>query len=145
MGQKRLFLLLCCGRLANAGSSFIFWVPSIMVSFASMDLLSKIDLSCLKTVWFAGEVFPTEQVQLLEAELLPTRGVAGLYGPIEITLDCTDDVADREIPENEPLPIGLPCRNTDVLILNDENQPCNVGEKGELCVRGSLFGDGLLQ
>ena len=39
--------------------------------------------------------------------------------------------------ENESLPIGKPCRNTDILILNEKDELCKVGEKGELCVRGS--------
>src|SRR3569832_1399985 len=60
-----------------------------------------------------------------------------LYGPIEITVDCTYFVLDREFRDDEPLPIGLPCRNTDVLILNEANQPCSGAEVGELCVRGS--------
>jgi acyl-coenzyme A synthetase/AMP-(fatty) acid ligase len=41
--------------------SFIFWVPTIMVNIANMDLLTKINLPALKTVWFAGEVLPTKQ------------------------------------------------------------------------------------
>ena len=41
--------------------SFIFWVPSIMVNIANMQLLDKIQLPELKLVWFAGEVFPTKQ------------------------------------------------------------------------------------
>lgn len=60
-----------------------------------------------------------------------------LYGPIEITVDCTYFVVDREMRDDEPLPIGFPCRNTDVLVLNEENQPCAVNEPGELCIRGT--------
>jgi len=41
--------------------TFLFWVPTIMVNIANMDLLSSIQLPALKTVWFAGEVFPTKQ------------------------------------------------------------------------------------
>ena len=140
-GAKAAFPASLLREVRERGVNFIFWVPSIMVSIANMDLLSKIDLSCLKTVWFAGEVFPTKQFNYWR-RALPDAVFANLYGPIEITLDCTYYVADREIPENEPLPIGLPCRNTDVLILNDENQLCNVGEKGELCVRGTSLAMG---
>jgi D-alanine--poly(phosphoribitol) ligase subunit 1 len=39
--------------------------------------------------------------------------------------------------EDEKLPIGFPCRNTDILVLNDENQLVQGTETGELCVRGS--------
>jgi acyl-coenzyme A synthetase/AMP-(fatty) acid ligase len=62
---------------------------------------------------------------------------ANLYGPIEITLDCTYYIIDRQFSDNEPLPIGFPYRNTDVLIITDENKLAEKGEEGELCVRGS--------
>ena len=41
--------------------NFLFWVPTIMVNIANMDLLSAFKLGSLRTVWFAGEVFPTKQ------------------------------------------------------------------------------------
>ena len=40
--------------------TFLFWVPTIMVNIANMDLLASVSLPQLKTVWFAGEVFPTK-------------------------------------------------------------------------------------
>lgn len=121
--------------------NFIFWVPTIMVNIANKDLLSKIDLSCLKTVWFAGEVFPTKQFNYWKRNL-PKVIFTNLYGPIEITLDCTYFIIDNEFPDNEPLPIGYPCNNTDILILNDSNQKCVTGEIGEICVRGTSLAMG---
>lgn len=121
--------------------SFIFWVPTIMVNIANMDLLSKLKLPALKTIWFAGEVFPTIQFNYWKKYLSSTKFV-NLYGPIEITLDCTYFIVDRDIPDNEPIPIGFPCRNTDILILNEHNQPVAPEEIGELCVRGSSLAMG---
>lgn len=121
--------------------SYIFWVPTIMVNIANMDLLSKIELPALKTIWFAGEVFPTKQFNCWR-KYLPTTKFVNLYGPIEITLDCTYYIVEREIPDNEPIPIGFPCRNTDVLILNEKNEKTKQGEEGELCVRGTSLAMG---
>ena len=39
--------------------------------------------------------------------------------------------------DDEKLPIGFPCRNTDILILDDQNRAVQGDEPGELCVRGS--------
>lgn len=116
--------------------SFIFWVPTIMVNIANMDLLTKVKLETLKLVWFAGEVFPTKQFNYWKKTLTHTK-FANLYGPIEITLDCTYFIVDRDFEDNEPLPIGIPYRNTDVLIITDEDKLAAKGEEGELCVRGS--------
>ena len=118
------------------GVTFIFWVPTIMVNIANMGLLEKVALPDLKMVWFAGEVFPTKQFNIWRKNL-PDTTFINLYGPIEITLDCTYYKVEREIADNEPIPIGFPCRNTDILILNEADQPVAPGEEGELCVRGS--------
>jgi len=116
--------------------SFLFWVPSIMVAIANLDLLGKYDLTALRNVFFAGEVFPTKQLNQWR-RALPQARFVNLYGPIEIHVDCTYFVVDREFNDDEPLPIGHPCRNTDILILDDAGHPCAIGERGELCVRGS--------
>jgi amino acid adenylation domain-containing protein len=122
--------------------NFLFWVPTIMVNIANMDLLSAFKLESLKTVWFAGEVFPTKQYNYWHHHL-PQVTFANLYGPIEITLDCTYYIINKEIPDEEPLPIGYPCRNTDILILDDEDrQVTESGVEGELCVRGTSLAMG---
>ena len=116
--------------------SFIFWVPSIMVNISNQGLLESFDLSALTMIWFAGEVFPMKHLNRWR-RALPGARFVNLYGPIEASVDCTYLVLDREFGDDDPLPIGFPCRNTDVLILNEANRPCAVGEQGELCVRGS--------
>ena len=45
-----------------------------------------------------------------------------LYGPIEITVACTYYIVDREFPTTKSCPSVSRCRNTDILILNDQNQ-----------------------
>lgn len=122
--------------LAVCRVSFIFWVPSVMVNIANLRLLEKIALPALKLVWFAGEVFPIKQFLYWYDHLQETVFV-NQYGPIEITLDCTYyEVRERPL-ETEPLPIGRPYKNTDILILNEQNQRCTAEEEGELCVRGT--------
>jgi acyl-coenzyme A synthetase/AMP-(fatty) acid ligase len=44
---------------------------------------------------------------------------------------------DREFSDEERIPVGFPMRNTEILILTDENQPAKLNEPGEVCVRGS--------
>lgn len=127
--------------LAREHVSYIFWVPTIMVNIANMDLFKSISLPDLKTVWFAGEVLPTKQYNYWHRHL-PWARFVNLYGPIEITLDCTYYVIDREFADNEPLPIGFACRNTSLLVLDEENRPCEVDQEGELCVRGTSLAMG---
>lgn len=125
--------------LAKRQASFLFWVPTIMVNIANLDLLCQVPLPSLKMVWFAGEVFPTAKFHYWRQHL-PQATFANFYGPIEITLDCVYHVIRRDLRDDEPIPIGKPFRNTAVLVLNEDNQmvnPDTPGVKGELCVRGS--------
>jgi D-alanine--poly(phosphoribitol) ligase subunit 1 len=120
----------------KTGITFIFWVPTIMVNIANLDLLSHVSLPDLRRVWFAGEVFPTKSCNYWRRHL-PHVDFTNLYGPIEITLDCTIFDIDRAFNDTEPLPIGRACRNTGILILNDRDEQAGPGEIGELCVRGT--------
>ncbi|MGH7991371.1 MAG: amino acid adenylation domain-containing protein, partial [Limisphaerales bacterium] len=116
--------------------NFIFWVPTIMVNIANQDLLAKTKFDRLKKVFFIGEVFPTKHLNYWRRHL-PGAMFVNLYGPIEITVACTYFIVDREMADDEKLPVGFPMRNTDVLILNEQNQLAKTDEQGEICVRGS--------
>jgi len=122
--------------------TYIFWVPTIMVNIANMGLLHQVPLPTLRLCWFAGEVFPTKQFNIWRHNL-PQTTFANFYGPIEITLDCVYYTIEREITDDEPIPIGKPFRNTAILILDEENY--NVTEpnkEGELCIRGTSLAMG---
>ena len=122
--------------------SYIFWVPTIMVNIANMGLLQQVPLPDLRVCWFAGEVFPTKQFNIWHHNL-PQVQFSNYYGPIEITLDCVYYDIKREIPDDEPLPIGKAFRNTDILILDEKNQRITESNKeGELCVRGTSLAMG---
>ena len=122
--------------------SYIFWVPTIMVNIANMGLLQQVPLPALRLCWFAGEVFPTKQFNIWRHNLSQTT-FANFYGPIEITLDCVYYTIQREISDEEPIPIGKPFRNTGILILDENNQLVTEEDKeGELCVRGTSLAMG---
>ncbi len=127
--------------LVNNPINFIFWVPTIMVNIANQDLLSKVKLDRIKKVFFIGEVFPTKQLNYWRRQL-PGAMFVNLYGPIEITVACTYFIVDREMADDDKLPVGFPCRNTEILILNEQNQLAKVSEQGEICVRGSSLACG---
>lgn len=116
--------------------NFIFWVPTVMVNIANLDLLAKTKLDRINKVFFIGEVFPTRHLNYWRRHL-PQAMFVNLYGPIEITVACTYYICDREMTDDEKLPVGFPCSNTAILILNEQNQSCKVDEPGEICVRGS--------
>lgn len=116
--------------------TFVFWVPFVLVSIANLDIFSSRKPQYLRDVFFAGEVMPNKHLNYWRKHL-PNCRYVNLYGPTEITVDCTYYLVDRDFKDDEPLPIGIPCRNSDVLILVDRKRLAAHGEQGELCVRGS--------
>jgi D-alanine--poly(phosphoribitol) ligase subunit 1 len=122
--------------LLNNNITFIFWVPTIMVNISNLNILDTVKISKLKKVFFAGEVFPAKHLNYWRTKL-PGAQFVNLYGPIEIAVDCTYYIVNHFFEDDESVPIGKPCRNTDIIILDSNNKPVKEGEQGELCVRGS--------
>jgi len=116
--------------------NFVFWVPFVLVNVANMNILENKKPVYLRDVFFAGEVMPNKHLNYWR-KYLPNCRYVNLYGPTEITVDCTYYEVDRTFSDDEPLPIGIPCRNSDVIILVDHQRRARQGEQGELCVRGS--------
>lgn len=120
----------------------IFWVPSALIVVAKLKAFRNVDMSgALKRVLFCGEVMPNKQLNVWR-KFLPDVLYANLYGPTEITDACTYYVVDREFSDDEPLPIGIPMANTDILVLNEKDELVKEGEIGELCVRGTSLSMG---
>lgn len=120
----------------------IFWVPSALIVVSKLKAFRNVDLSdTLKRVLFCGEVMPNKQLNIWR-KYLPDVVYANLYGPTEITDACTYYIVDREFADDEPLPIGIPMSNTDIIVLNDKDEPVTGDEVGELCVRGTSLAMG---
>lgn len=120
----------------------IFWVPSALIVVAKLKAFRNVDLSdTLKRVLFCGEVMPNKQLNIWR-KFLPEVLYANLYGPTEITDACTYYIVDREFSDDEPLPIGIPMANTDILVLNEKDELVAGEEIGELCVRGTSLSMG---
>ena len=120
----------------------IFWVPSALIVVSKLKAFRNVDLSdTLKRVLFCGEVMPNKQLNIWR-KFLPNVTYANLYGPTEITDACPYYIVDREFSDDEPLPIGIPMSNTDILVLNDEDKLVTDDEVGELCVRGTSLAMG---
>lgn len=113
----------------------IFWVPSALVLVANLKALSRVELPYLHKVLFCGEVMPNKQLNVWR-RALPHAEFVNLYGPTEITEVCTYYRVNRLFKDEDSLPIGKPCENMDVFILDEDDRLITGDEIGELCVRG---------
>jgi len=121
--------------------NFVFWVPSVLNSISIFDAFATIKPSYLNKILFAGEVMPNKHLNYWRKNY-PDALYSNLYGPTEITVDCTFYIVDREFKDDESLPIGKACKNTQILILSEDGKVAAKGELGELCVRGSSLAFG---
>ena len=92
----------------------------------------------MRTIAFASEVFPIKQFNRWKAALPNTRFI-NLYGPTEVTGICCYYEVDREFGVDETMPIGRPFKNTDIILLDDDDKVPPQGEQGEICVRGTCL------
>ena len=112
------------------------WVVSALTFISSFHTFETVKPRYLRTVAFASEVFPIRQLNLWRAALPEARFI-NLYGPTETTGICCYYEVDREFGEDETLPIGRPFRNTEILLLDDQDRVPPPGEQGEICIRGT--------
>ena len=114
----------------------ICWVVSALVIVSSLGALKSVKPEYLKTVAFGGEVFPVKQFGRWR-EALPEAEFFNLYGPTEITGVCCYYRVDREFEKGDTIPVGKAFDNTDVFLLTDDGRRADIGEQGEICVRGT--------
>ncbi len=114
----------------------ILWATSAIVLIGNSDILSVNLPQHLRLITFAGEAMPAKQLKVWMNKLSNAKYV-NLYGPTEITVDCTYYEVDRDFDDDEFIPIGKACHNKGILVFNDDNELVKVGETGELCVRGT--------
>lgn len=114
----------------------ILWATSAIVLVGNSNILDDNVPQHLRRIFFAGEAMPAKQLNVWRNKL-PDVAFVNLYGPTEITVDCTYYVVDRDFDDDEYIPIGRPCENIQVLVFNDEDKLVGIDEPGELCVRGT--------
>ena len=112
------------------------WSTAAFHMTANSGVLKKYRPSYLKRILLGGEALQAKQLNLWR-KALPDLRYVNLYGPTETTVDCTYYPIDRAFADGEAIPIGRACENMEVLLLNEEDRPCAVGETGELCARGT--------
>ncbi len=132
---KGLFLtpLLLVAYLNEKKINTLCWVVSALTMISAFRTFDTIKPVYLRTIAFASEVFPLRQLKIWR-EALPGVRFLNLYGPTETTGICCYYEVERDFSGEEPLPIGRPFRNTEIILLDENNQP---GEQGEICIRGT--------
>lgn len=119
----------------------LIWAVSALCLLNRLHGLKHKVPADINKILFSGEAMPIRQLHAWQS-YYPDAMFVNLYGPTEITCNCTYHILDREYTEDEKLPIGIPFPNERVFLLDEENhliEPGSVGKIGELCVAGTTL------
>ncbi len=123
--------------LCDRQVTVMVWAVSALCFLTTMNALAYRTPTTLRAILFSGEVMPVKHLHKLQT-YLPNVQYVNLYGPTEITCNCTYYIVDREFAENEALPIGIPFPNERIVLLGEgDREITQPGEMGELCVSGT--------
>ncbi len=110
-------------------------VPSVLTLLVLYGSLAAHDLSCLRAIIFAGEVFPVKYLRQI-MDILPHVRYLNWYGPTETNVCTSYEVSTLDPERTTPIPIGKGCANMDVFAVNNAGEKVTAqGEEGELYVR----------
>jgi len=122
--------------IAESRISVWYSTPSILRLLTDFGQLEKLDLSTLRLILFAGEVFPIKHLAALH-RLVPQPRYYNLYGPTETNV-CTFFEADGDLiaKQERPLPIGRVCSDDEALVIDGSGRVVEDGAEGELLISG---------
>ena len=111
------------------------WAVSALCLITTFHALDYKTPETVNKILFSGEVMPIKHLKQW-IEHLPNAMFVNLYGPTEITCNCTYHIVDKKL-EYEKIPVGKPFPNEEVLLLDENNNKVTEpGKSGEICVRG---------
>lgn len=117
----------------------MIWAVSALCLITTFHGLDYKTPKTVNKVMFSGEVMPVKHLKAW-MEALPEAEFVNLYGPTEITCNCTYHRVQRDRAYDKGLPIGKPFPNKGVFILDENDQEVTLeGVTGEICVAGTAL------
>lgn len=117
----------------------LIWAVSALCMITTLKGFTYRVPQTVNKVLFSGEAMPVRHLNQWR-KYLPDALYVNLYGPTEITCNCTYYVVEREFAKDESLPIGRPFPNERVFLLDETDNLITAPEQtGEVCVAGTAL------
>ncbi len=125
--------------LENNNVTTLIWAVSALCLLNRLHGLKYKVPHAINKIMFSGEMMPIKQLNQWR-NYYPDAMFVNLYGPTEITCNCTYYILDREFSEEDRLPMGYAFANERVFLLDDEDKEITKpGIAGEVCVAGTAL------
>lgn len=119
--------------------TILIWAVSALCIISTLNGFEYKVPDKIKKILFSGEAMPVKHLNIWR-KYLPDVMYVNIYGPTEITCNCTYYIIDREFQPGDVLPMGKAFPNEKVFLLDEENRLITEKNKtGELCVTGSAL------
>ena len=128
--------------LCDKNVTVLVWAVSALCIVSGLKGLRYRVPEKVRIIMFSGEVMPIKHLQIWQAAL-PDAEYVNLYGPSEITCNCTYYRINRTFEKTEKLPIGGPFPGRTVFLMDDEGKVVTEpGVSGEICCAGESLAIG---
>ncbi len=123
--------------------TFASLVPSVLAYLR--PYFEEIKLDKLKYSLFCGEALHTD-IAKEWSDCMPNGKIINTYGPTEATVFCTYVIFDKDFSNaksfNGNVSLGVPLKNVEAIVIDDNLNLLANGEKGELCLSGTQLTPG---
>lgn len=117
----------------------LIWAVSALTLLNRLHALKYKAPATINKIMFSGEMMPVKQLNQWRA-YYPEAMFVNLYGPTEITCNCTYYIVDKEFNEDDKIPMGNAFANEKVFLLRDDGTLVDKFEEpGEVCVAGTAL------
>lgn len=125
--------------MIERGVTTLIWAVSALCIISTLNGFEYKVPDKIKKILFSGEAMPVKHLNIWR-KYLPDVMYVNIYGPTEITCNCTYYIIDREFQPGDVLPMGKAFPNEKVFLLDEKNRLITENNKtGELCVTGSAL------
>ena len=128
--------------LCEKKATTLIWAVSALTLVSGLKGLDYRIPGSVNKVLFSGEAMPPKQLRAWQ-DALPGASFVNLYGPTEITCNCTFYKVERQFGDGEKIPAGRAFPGRTVFLLDEEGQMIVIpGKTGEICVAGESLSNG---
>lgn len=128
--------------LCEKKTTTLTWAVSALTLISALKGLEYRIPEQVKNVLFSGEAMPPKQLRIWQ-RALPEARFVNLYGPTEITCNCTYYIVPREYGDQEKIPAGKAFPGRTVFLQKEDGTVITEpGTTGEICVAGESLAEG---